>query len=122
MRNKTITLLLMILNSYWGFCQPKMVFTKTQYNFRVIGKDSVVTTSFKFMNVGNGDLEITKIYTSCHCTKAVPTKNIISPNEYGEIIVVFKAMGTGKFKEDIIICNKGQRKPLYLKIKGKAIE
>lgn len=64
---------------------------------------------------------ISKIYTSCHCTIAKAVKNKVAPKQFGTIIVRFKAMHEGKFKEQIIVCNKGYKKPVFLKITGNAI-
>jgi len=119
--NKIIVLLLMILNSYCVFSQPKMVFRRTQYNFRIVSKDSVSRISFDFFNNGNDTLEISKIYTSCHCTKVRLNKMRIAPGEPGNVYVELKPMNIGRFKEKIILCIKRSKKPLFLNIKGKVI-
>ncbi len=118
---KIIIVSLVVLLSCSVFGKSIMTFSKTKYDFRTISKDSVATITFKYLNTGKDTLEISKIYTSCHCTQAIAVNKRVAPRKIGAIVVQFRAMHEGKFKEQIIICNKGYKKPVYLKIKGNAI-
>ncbi len=118
---KIIIFPFVILMSCSVFGKSTMTFSKTRHDFRTIRKESLVTTAFQFLNRGHDTLEISKIYTSCHCTTAKVVNNRVVPKQSGTILVGFKAMHEGKFKEQIIICNKGHKKPVFLKIMGDAI-
>src|SRR5262245_31019112 len=48
-----------------------------------------VTAHFRFQNVGQSEIKITSVNTSCGCTTAALEKNTIAPGEKGEIKATF---------------------------------
>lgn len=60
---------------------PLIEVTPDFFDFFEIEYGSIVEHTFKIKNIGNKDLEINKIATSCACTSAEIEKEIIMPNE-----------------------------------------
>jgi hypothetical protein len=48
-----------------------------------------VTADFRFQNIGQSEIKITSVNTSCGCTTAALEKNTIAPGEKGEIKATF---------------------------------
>src|SRR5258708_22760103 len=48
-----------------------------------------VIADFRFQNVGQSEIKITSVNTSCGCTTAALEKNAIAPGEKGEIKATF---------------------------------
>lgn len=74
---------------------PVIHFERTTINVGTFSQDDPVQkATFKFTNVGEGKLVINYVHTSCGCTAADYTKDIISPGGTGYIWVTYD--GTGK--------------------------
>jgi Protein of unknown function (DUF1573)/Flagellar-associated PapD-like len=69
--------------------QPKIQIVDPLYNFGSALEGDMMRHTFKFKNVGQGELEIRGVKTSCGCTAAAPTKNHLAPGEEAEITVGF---------------------------------
>ncbi len=78
---------------------PKIFFENSKYDFGKIIKGQQVEYIFKFENQGNADLKIKKVKTSCGCTAAILTNEIIPPSETGEIKATFRS---GSFKGKVM--------------------
>ena len=76
----------------YGQDGPKIELPKTVWNIGVIKIDEEAIHTFKVINIGSEELEITQIRSSCSCLKIELTSKKIQPNEYAEI--------KAKFKED----------------------
>ena len=76
----------------YGQDGPKISFSETVWDIGEIKLDEEATHTFKVMNIGSEELEITQIRSSCRCLKIELTSKKIQPNEYAEI--------KAKFKED----------------------
>ncbi len=50
---------------------PKVELTEKKYDFRKIGLNDIAKHEFKLKNVGQKNLIINNLMTSCHCTTAV---------------------------------------------------
>ncbi|MCX6338707.1 MAG: DUF1573 domain-containing protein [Candidatus Aureabacteria bacterium] len=69
--------------------QPKIVFEEKEHDFgKLMGADKVEHV-FKFRNEGKGDLKIDKVNTSCGCTAALLSANVVPPRGNGEIKTTF---------------------------------
>jgi hypothetical protein len=73
---------------------------------------------FKFKNVGNAPIIITKVNASCGCT--VPTKpnQPIMPNETAEIGVKYATNRVGSFSKTLTITSNASEKTKTVRIKG----
>ncbi len=69
--------------------QPKVEVLNPLYDFGTKLEGTMVEHVFKIKNVGQGELIIRGMKTSCGCTAATPTKNHLSPGEQTDISVGF---------------------------------
>ena len=60
---------------------PRIEVSEPVYNFGTALSGPQLRHVFTIKNVGSGPLEITKVVTSCGCTAAKPSKNILAPGE-----------------------------------------
>ncbi|MBM4055589.1 MAG: DUF1573 domain-containing protein [Planctomycetes bacterium] len=77
---------------------PKIEFEEDKYNFGKIYSGEKVTHKFKFKNLGDGELIIDKVKSSCGCTAALSSKKNLKKGEEGEIEVKFNS---GKYVGNI---------------------
>lgn len=77
--------------------------------------------AFKFKNVGNAPIVITKVKGSCGCT--VPTKpnGPIMPGETAEIGVKYATDRIGAFSKTVTVTSNASEASVVLKIKGKVL-
>ncbi|GHC58647.1 DUF1573 domain-containing protein [Ulvibacter litoralis] len=77
--------------------------------------------AFKFKNVGNAPIVITKVKGSCGCT--VPTKpnGPIMPGETAEIGVKYATDRIGAFSKTVTVTSNASEATIVLKIKGKVL-
>lgn len=116
-----ILLFISVVNSVQG--QGKIQFEKTQHDFgnikEVDGKAEVI---FKFKNVGNKPLKLTKVKASCGCTTPTWTKEAVQPNGTGTIKAAYDAKNRpGPFNKSITVTTDGTPQIVSLGIKGKVI-
>ena len=100
-------------------------FEKVSHNFGTFSeKDSKVTCSFAFTNVGEQDLVINQAIASCGCTVPSYTKTPIKPGEKGEIKVTYNGAGKfpGHFKKSITVRTNGAVEMTRLYIEGDMTE
>jgi hypothetical protein len=100
-------------------------FDKVSHNFGTFSeKDSKVTCSFGFTNVGEQDLVINQAIATCGCTVPSYTKTPIKPGEKGEIKVTYNGAGKfpGHFKKSITVRTNGAVEMTRLYIEGDMTE
>lgn len=99
----------------------KISFEKTTHDFGKINEEigSAVYT-FSFTNIGDGDLKLINVRTSCGCTASEFTKGIIKPGKSGEIKVTYHtSRRPGTFRKSITVTINNPDKPnTVLFIKG----
>jgi len=69
--------------------QPKVQVTNPLYDFGSALEGKMVDHVFKIKNVGQSELLIRGVKTSCGCTAAAPSKNHLAPGETADISVGF---------------------------------
>ena len=72
---------------------PQFEFKDVIWDFGKINEGERVRHTFKFTNVGNENLIITKCSADCGCTVPKWDKKPVAPGESGEIVVVFNSDG-----------------------------
>lgn len=83
---------------------PFFEFVEEVVDFGTITQGEVVSTHFKFKNVGKTDLIISSAQGSCGCTVPEWPKEPIKPGEEGKIAVTFNSSGKqGKQNKTITI-------------------
>lgn len=68
-----------------------VTFYETHHSFGEINNGQVVQYSFRFKNVGQNPLLISKVDASCGCTVPSHPKEPIAPGNEGEIVVQFNS-------------------------------
>ena len=96
-------------------------FDKISHNFGTFSeKDSKVTCTFTYTNVGGQDLVINQAIATCGCTVPEYTKTPVKPGEKGEIKVTYNGAGKfpGHFKKSITVRTNGAIEMTRLYIEG----
>ncbi len=104
----------------------RLSFEKTEHNFGdVPHKAKQIECSFDFTNDGSAPLVITKIVTSCTCTKADYPKKPVMPGQKGSIRIIYEPgkKDAGMFYKAVeVYSNSADAKRKTIVIRGKAIE
>ncbi len=99
---------------------PDIRFDETSHDFGVHGPGVELKCSFTFQNNGNADLIINKVKSSCGCTAAIASADIIAPGKSGKIDVTYKP-GTmqGTFEKHVTVLSNDPDNPsMVLAIKA----
>jgi len=72
---------------------PRIKFDDEAYDFRTREEKEKITHVFKFKNVGNAPLKITRVRGTCRCITAVTTAETIEPGREGEIKATMDTTG-----------------------------
>ena len=71
--------------------QPDVTVTEASYDFGRIGPQDVVTHTFLVRNDGDAPLTISRAYTTCGCTTAEISADVIPPGQAVTVELVFDA-------------------------------
>jgi hypothetical protein len=96
---------------------PKFQFETDTFNFGTITQGEKVTYTFRFTNVGKGNLIISAANGSCGCTVPEYPKKPIAEGEKGEITVTFDSEGKSGMQQKtvtIVANTYPNQKILYL--------
>jgi len=77
---------------------------------------------FKFTNVGDAPIVISKAKGSCGCTVPTYTKSVIEPGQDGEISVKYATNRIGKFTKTVTITSNASEPSKVLRIKGEVLK
>jgi hypothetical protein len=78
---------------------PKITVDQENFNFGRIYQGEKVEHAFRFQNTGDAPLNIEKVRTSCGCTAALLSAEVIAPGEKGEVGAAFDS---ARFRGDVI--------------------
>lgn len=99
---------------------PRITFTETVYDFGKVEQGDQVNHLFRFTNQGGRDLRIESVKTSCGCTAAVITAEVVAPGKEGTISATFdttKFFGA-KVKEVTVHSNDPSQPVVTLTLQG----
>ena len=68
---------------------PRLVFTESIFDFGKVEQGAQVNYLFRFTNQGGRDLRIESVKTSCGCTAAVISSEVLAPGQEGTISATF---------------------------------
>jgi hypothetical protein len=71
----------------------RMNFRKEVFNFKEISSSAQASHAFKFKNIGNAELKIVGMESTCSCLSAKASSTTIAPGQSGEILVEFDPSG-----------------------------
>lgn len=101
---------------------PFFEFVEEVKNFGQITQGEVVSTSFRFKNVGKSDLIISSARGSCGCTVPKWPKEPIKPGEEGVIEVTFDSNGkSGKQNKTITLIANTMPNTKVIALKGEVL-
>lgn len=69
--------------------QAALVWESTVANLHPTIADKTAVAHFKYKNTGDQPVRITSVHASCGCTTAALAKDVVEPNESGEITATF---------------------------------
>ena len=90
-------------------------------DYGTIDQNSDGVRAFKFKNVGNSPIVITKVKGSCGCTVPTKPKGPIMPGESAEIGVKYATDRVGAFAKTVTVSSNASKASIVLKIKGKVL-
>ncbi len=80
--------------------------------------DATAVAHFKYKNTGDKAVKITSVHASCGCTTAALKKDVVEPNESGEITATFNIGGRSgvQTKTITVITDDQPNQPTILKL------
>jgi hypothetical protein len=98
-------------------------FDKESHNFGKIPANQPASVEFKFTNIGDTPLILSKVETTCGCTVPAYTQTPIKKGESGTIKVTYSAAGaTLPFSKSITVTSNAKTPTKVLYIKGETIK
>ena len=96
---------------------PQINFDENFYDFGIIAQGEKVSHTFKFRNIGSGQLVITDVTTSCGCTASKYSLEPVAPGAEGIVEVIFDSYGReGRQMKKISVWTNCGSDPVTLKI------
>ena len=104
--------------------KPKIVFDEQTYDFRKVFIGENVQHKYKFKNIGQGELIINSVKSSCGCTAALVSKKNLLTNEAGEVEVKFNpGFYVGRVSKSVTVNSNDPENPKFkLTITGEVAE
>ncbi len=96
-------------------------FEKETHDFGKIPQGKPVSVDFKFTNVGDEPLIITKVESSCGCTVPKYTSTPVKKGETGVITVTYNAASVMAFNKAVTVKSNAKTPVKYLYIKGEVV-
>jgi hypothetical protein len=97
------------------------IITEKIKNFGVVKKDKITEHYFKFKNIGDKDLLIFNVETTCGCTAPIWNEKPIKKNEVDSVKITYDSSIIGEFDKPIFIYSNSEEKQVQLRIKGEII-
>jgi hypothetical protein len=92
---------------------PVLILSQTGPKLEIEGGDNINTGShvrgkeihydIKFKNSGDEDLKITSVTTSCGCSSALVSSDLLKPGESGKIDFMFNGLSMGTVQKNVMI-------------------
>lgn len=85
----TLLVLFVLIAVLNGSAHAALTWEKTEANLHPTLSDKTAVAQFKYKNTGDKPVKITSVHSSCGCTTAALAKEVVAPNESGEITATF---------------------------------
>jgi hypothetical protein len=72
---------------------PSILLEEPAFQFGQIAEGAKIEHTFRFKNSGDAPLVINKVRSSCGCTAALLSTDVVRPGEYGEVKTIFNSSG-----------------------------
>lgn len=91
---------------------PTIYFPDTQHDFGKVSEGQKVNYTFRFVNKGQSELLIKDVKSSCGCTAALVSSNVIKPGQEGTIKVEFDTKNrSGKNSKTVTVQSNDPKDP-----------
>ncbi len=102
---------------------PKLVLDPESWDFGRTLKSRVLEKEFTLRNVGDADLVIDKITTTCGCTAALLDEKTLKPGKQATLKVSFETRGfEGRVERKVLLrTNDRSRDPLEIKLQATVV-
>ncbi len=118
---KIILVAVIALISFTANAQAKIKFKTETIDYGQIAKGSDGVRVFEFTNIGNADLIIQDVKSSCGCTVPEKPKDPVAPGKTGVIKVKYDTQRVGKIRKTITVYSNATEPIKALKIKGEVM-
>ncbi|RLD24635.1 MAG: hypothetical protein DRI70_08065 [Bacteroidetes bacterium] len=118
---KIILVAVIALISFTVNAQAKIEFKTGTIDYGQIAKGSDGVRVFEFTNIGNADLIIQDVKSSCGCTVPEKPKDPVAPGKTGVIKVKYDTQRVGKIRKTITVYSNATEPIKALKIKGEVM-
>ncbi|HMB99492.1 MAG TPA: DUF1573 domain-containing protein [Flavobacteriaceae bacterium] len=129
-RKSYLVIAILLLISTLGFSQEETISEKIgEFSFETdvidygtIQQNADGVRVFKFTNVGDAPIVISKAKGSCGCTVPTYSENVIAPGDTGEISVKYATNRIGKFTKTVTLTSNASEPTKVLRIKGEVLK
>ena len=118
---KIILVAVIALISFTAYAQAKIEFKTEIIDYGQIEKGSDGVRVFEFTNIGNADLIIQDVKSSCGCTVPEKPKDPVAPGKTGVIKVKYDTQRVGKIRKTITVYSNATEAIKAIKIKGEVM-
>ena len=89
MKIRTALVLISLMFALGGSACAALLWEATAADLHPAVSDKTAVAHFKYKNTGDKPIKITSVHPSCGCTTAALAKDVVEPNESGEITATF---------------------------------
>ena len=112
MKIRTVLVLISLFCALVGRAGASLTWETTEADVHPSLSDKTAVAHFKYKNTGDKPVKITSVHPSCGCTTAALAKDVVAPNESGEITATFNIGDrTGVQRKTITVMTDDQSAP-----------
>ncbi len=99
--------------------EAKIVFEQELIELTSVPQERETRINVRYKNLGSHTANISKVESTCGCTRAELSKKIVLPGESGEVTVSYKpGENTGQFEQKVRLVVEGQSNLPVLSLRG----
>jgi hypothetical protein len=96
----------------------QLQFESTELELHGLPNDTMLSGAYQFTNIGETDITVKTVKTTCGCTTTWLDKKTYAPGESGEILATLKVREGVNEKKIIVTTDEPSKKPTTLVIRG----
>jgi hypothetical protein len=117
MKNRIILIIAGLFFTFDFAAQGALTWENTEADLHPKLTDKTAVAHFKYKNSGDKPVKITSVHPSCGCTTAALAKDVVAPNDTGEITATFNIGGrAGVQTKTITVTTDDQAQPTVLRL------
>lgn len=106
------------LSSIGNGSDPELEEVEFQHDFGIVGKDIEVNHTFNMTNTLPDTLKVRKVITSCECTGASISQNIIPPGVEYSVTTTFHDTVPGEFLRTVTVYFENNKPEIHIELTG----